>query len=76
MVKTPHLHCRGRGLDPWWGNKDLPRHTVWPKKRKRSRLGNTVKKSTRYETRVPKGEERVNRVEVILRGKNANFQIQ
>ena len=77
VVKTPHLHCRGYGFNPWWGNKDPPRHMVWPKKKKgkRSRSGDTVKKSTKGVTRVPKGEETGNRAEVILRGKNENFQI-
>ena len=22
MVNTLHLHCRGHGLHPWWGNQD------------------------------------------------------
>ena len=38
-------------------------------------MRNTVKKSTRCVTGVPKGEKRVIRSEVILREKNEIFQI-
>lgn len=31
VVKTLHLHCKGRELHPWLGNEDLAFLCVWPK---------------------------------------------
>ena len=78
MVQWLRLHtytAGDMGSIPGGGTKIL--HATWygQKKGKRSRSGDTVKKSTKGVTRVPKGEETGNRAEVILRGKNENFQI-
>ena len=32
--KTPHIHCRGHGFDPWLGNEDPARHTVQSKNKR------------------------------------------
>ena len=31
VVKTPHVHCRGPGINPQLVNKDPTHHVVWPK---------------------------------------------
>ena len=43
MVRTPSLHCRGRGFSPWLGKYDNAYHEVQPKinklkKKKRKKL--------------------------------------
>ena len=34
VVRTLYFHCRGQGLDPWSGNKDLRCLALQPKKQK------------------------------------------
>ena len=34
VVRTPRIHSRGHGFDPWSGNKDPTCPVLWPKKKK------------------------------------------